>query len=164
MARLVHPNVVAVHEVGVVAGVVEDGRIRGLERERGWRRRLGRSRPKPAGWLPSETGVQTAEHEMRGCEIPGPCPEPVAILSRFGLSRSKSSNSASYGRLRTQTHRITNVDGDGGIPEQAAPNWATYNNFRSGDLSTRWEQRRRLFQAADERARLVERVPSRHAL
>lgn len=29
---------------------------------------------------------------------------------------------------------ITNVEDDGGIPKKAAANWATYNNFRSGDV------------------------------
>jgi hypothetical protein len=32
-------------------------------------------------------------------------------------------------------YHITNVGDDGGVPANAAPNWATYNNFRSGDLS-----------------------------
>ena len=32
-------------------------------------------------------------------------------------------------------YNITNVDDDGGIPGVPEPNWATYNNFRSGDLS-----------------------------
>ena len=32
-------------------------------------------------------------------------------------------------------YSITNVGDDGSIPAKAAPNWQTYNNFRSGDLS-----------------------------
>ncbi|MEZ4450584.1 MAG: VCBS repeat-containing protein [Nannocystaceae bacterium] len=32
-------------------------------------------------------------------------------------------------------YNITNVNDDGTIPAKPNPNWATYNNFRSGDLS-----------------------------
>jgi hypothetical protein len=32
-------------------------------------------------------------------------------------------------------YSITNVDDHGGIPAKVDPNWKTYNNFRSGDLS-----------------------------
>ncbi|MEQ1501916.1 MAG: VCBS repeat-containing protein [Myxococcota bacterium] len=32
-------------------------------------------------------------------------------------------------------YAITNVDNDGGIPANPAPNWPTYNNFRSGDVT-----------------------------
>jgi hypothetical protein len=37
--------------------------------------------------------------------------------------------------LAPPIHDITNVNDDGSVPAMAAPNWATYNNFRSGDLS-----------------------------
>ena len=30
---------------------------------------------------------------------------------------------------------ITNVNDDGTVPQMAAQNWKSYNNFRSGDLS-----------------------------
>ena len=72
---------------------------------------------------------------MRGGEIP----ESGPILPRFcrdpPLPRDKAPNSGSYGPLGDHTYNITNVNDDASIPANAALNWDTYNNFRSGDLS-----------------------------
>ena len=63
-------------------------------------------------------------------------PGPGPILSRFcrdpGLSRDKSSNSASYSPLREHTHAITNINEDGTIPAVEATNWLEpgLNNYR----------------------------------
>ena len=34
------------------------------------------------------------------------------------------------------SYHITNVDDDGGIPEEVEPNWETFNSFRAGGLSS----------------------------
>jgi len=44
-------------------------------------------------------------------------------------------NSASQTHLRAIVDGITNVADNGAIPAKPAPNWLSYNNFRSGDLS-----------------------------
>jgi hypothetical protein len=41
------------------------------------------------------------------------------------------------GLWNQHAYSITNVDDDGGIPTAQAPNWATYNNFRSGNAGMR---------------------------
>ena len=72
---------------------------------------------------------------MRGGEIPRTFTESVSILSRFCLEPENPSNSASYSPLRAHAYSITHINENGTVPAMTPPNWKTYNNFRSGDLS-----------------------------
>ncbi len=72
---------------------------------------------------------------MRGGEIPGTFSDSVSILSRSCLDPKNPSNSASYSPLRTHAYSITHINEDNTVPKVTPPNWASYNNFRSGDLS-----------------------------
>ncbi|MFN7143813.1 MAG: FG-GAP repeat domain-containing protein, partial [Myxococcota bacterium] len=60
-----------------------------------------------------------------------------ASFTRYGITvLGDADHSWRAGRRIWNQHAyaITNVDDDGGIPAAPAPNWDTYNNFRSGDL------------------------------
>ena len=62
---------------------------------------------------------------MRGHEISKSCTDFVLILSRPKSRRI----------TLAEPYHITNVNDDGTIPAAPPPNWLSYNNFRSGDLS-----------------------------